>query len=211
MNPETEKQKLRELLGAEFSEEEIETALSLEPELTEAADSLLREFQGLRSEAIPPLSANFSREVLDKLEVASMPSQGPKSRWFFPKLAFASALVLGVMTAFWAGYFRAPIMGPPLSVREAMGPEQRKVFFVRFSIRQPGAKQVALAGDFNQWEPVALSPSSEEAGLFTIEVPLDAGDYSYSFVVDGRRWIADPAADRIVEDGFGRRNSVINL
>lgn len=211
MNPEEEGQKLRELLGAEFSEEEIETAMTLEPDLAAAAGHLLEHFSALRSEEVPALSADFSQKVLRRLEVPEALASSRKSRSFFAKLALSSALVFGLVALFWMGYFRAPLMGPPLSVREAVGTDQQKVFFVRFAIRQPKAKQVAVAGDFNQWRPEALSPSAEEEGLFTVELPLSGGAYSYSFVVDGRTWIPDPAADRIVEDGFGKRNSVLNL
>jgi hypothetical protein len=31
----------------------------------------------------------------------------------------------------------------------------------------------------------------------------------YAFIVDGDRWVADPAAPMAPEDGFGIRNSVI--
>ncbi|MCE9625471.1 MAG: isoamylase early set domain-containing protein [Deltaproteobacteria bacterium] len=211
MSPEEEKEKLRELLGAAFSEEEIETALTLEPDLAAAAGALLEEFSALRSDQVPPLPADFAQKVLGRLEASDAPSPSRKSRSFFPKLALSSALVFGLVAWFWMGYFRAPVMGPPLSVREAVGSDRQKVFFVRFAIRQPAAKQVAVAGDFNQWKPEALSPSSEEEGVFAVELPLSGGAYSYSFVVDGSRWIPDPAADRIVEDGFGQRNSVLNL
>jgi hypothetical protein len=39
---------------------------------------------------------------------------------------------------------------------------------------------------------------------------LPAGQHQYAFVVDGARWVADPGAPA-VDDGFGRRNSVLSL
>ena len=45
-------------------------------------------------------------------------------------------------------------------------------------------------------------------GVWTTTLALPVGQHQYAFVVDGRRWIADPAAPA-VDDGFGRRNSVV--
>ena len=46
--------------------------------------------------------------------------------------------------------------------------------------------------------------------LAAIIVPLNAGRYEYAFVVDGKRWIADPAASH-VRDEFGGETSVLRL
>src|SRR6266581_1252572 len=40
----------------------------------------------------------------------------------------------------------------------------------------------------------------------TLAVPI--GQHQYAFIVDGERWVADPRAPA-VDDGFGRRNSVV--
>jgi len=203
-------QKLRELLGPEFSDEEIAALLREEPELGEGLEGFAARWQALRGE-IPPLPADFTARVMERLEAPGLWERF-RARWLsLPRLAAAGALAAGLAGVLYLGYFREPALGPPLSVREAAGPEGRKVYFVRFALRQPGAKQVAVAGDFNQWTLAALAPSAEGEGLFTVEVPLAEGTYSYAFVVDGRRWIPDPAADRWVDDGFGQRNSVINL
>jgi hypothetical protein len=80
---------------------------------------------------------------------------------------------------------------------------------VRFVLYAPGAKQVGLAGTFNQWNQSAtpLVRASSD-GVWTVTLTLPAGQHQYGFVVDGRRWVTDPAAPA-VDDGFGRRNSVI--
>jgi 1,4-alpha-glucan branching enzyme len=83
------------------------------------------------------------------------------------------------------------------------------VAFVRFVLYAPGASRVAVAGTFNQWDQAAapLVPAGT-AGVWTTTLALPVGQHQYAFVVDGRRWIADPAAPA-VDDGFGRRNSVV--
>lgn len=77
----------------------------------------------------------------------------------------------------------------------------------RFVLSAPDAKNVALAGDFTGWQP-ALTMTRSEPGVWTVVVPLDPGVHQYSFVVDGERWIPDPAAPA-VKDGFGGMNSRI--
>jgi hypothetical protein len=83
------------------------------------------------------------------------------------------------------------------------------VVFVRFVLYAPGAKRVAVAGTFNQWDQTAapLVPAGT-GGVWSTTLALPVGQHQYAFVVDGRRWVADPAAPA-VDDGFGRRNSVV--
>ena len=35
--------------------------------------------------------------------------------------------------------------------------------------------------------------------------------YTYSFVIDGERWVPDPGAPETVDDGFGGVNSILRL
>jgi len=81
--------------------------------------------------------------------------------------------------------------------------------FVRFVLYAPGARHVAVAGTFNQWNlnaaPLARAGTS---GVWTTTLALPVGQHQYAFVVDGERWVADPAAPAI-DDGFGRRNSMV--
>ena len=80
---------------------------------------------------------------------------------------------------------------------------------VRFEVYAPAAKQVGLAGTFNQWDQSATPMvRAGKAGVWTVTLTLPTGQHQYAFVVDGRRWVTDPAAPA-VDDGFGRRNSVI--
>jgi hypothetical protein len=46
--------------------------------------------------------------------------------------------------------------------------------------------------------------------VWTATITLPAGQHQYAFVVDGQQWVPDPAAPA-VDDGFGRRNSVLTL
>jgi 1,4-alpha-glucan branching enzyme len=79
---------------------------------------------------------------------------------------------------------------------------------VTFTLRAPGARRVALVGDFNRWDPAA-TPLAGRAGAWSVEVPLAPGRHAYAFVVDGGRWTLDPAAPSERDPDFGRARSVV--
>ena len=82
---------------------------------------------------------------------------------------------------------------------------------VRFVFTAPDAKMVSIAGRWNDWQPEAAPMVRGEGGRFYAEIELGTGQYEYQFVVDGERWVADPAAALARDDGFGRKNSVITI
>ena len=81
--------------------------------------------------------------------------------------------------------------------------------YVRFIFYAPGAHSVTVAGTFNQWDARAapLAPTATP-GIWTITLALPLGQHQYAFLVDGARWVVDPAAPS-VDDGFGEHNSVV--
>ena len=81
--------------------------------------------------------------------------------------------------------------------------------YVRFVLYAPTAQRVAVAGTFNQWDQNA-SPLARvgAGGVWAITLSLPQGHHQYAFVVDGAQWVPDPAAPG-VDDGFGRRNSMV--
>ena len=82
---------------------------------------------------------------------------------------------------------------------------------VQFVLRAPSASRVALVGDFNDWDDAATPLRPAAGGLWTVTIPLTAGRYTYTFVVDGEQWIADPAAPPAPPDDFGRPGSVVTI
>ena len=82
---------------------------------------------------------------------------------------------------------------------------------VTFVFLAPEARSVALAGDFDGWDAARLPMQREGPGLWTVDVPLAPGRYQYAFVVDGRRFIADPSAPRATGDDFGTPTSVVTI
>ncbi len=110
-----------------------------------------------------------------------------------PAYALAAAVMLAVLVV--ADYLQPD--------RVALQGTQQ--VFTQFLLKAPNAKNVALAGDFTGWQP-AYTLTRSEPGVWTVVVPLEPGIHSYSFVVDGERWVPDPMAPGI-DDGFGGRNS----
>ena len=85
----------------------------------------------------------------------------------------------------------------------------RDTVYVHFALTAPGARTVAVAGSFNGWRPEALPMRRDADGVWSTTIPLALGEYHYQFVVDGERWVSDPTAHALEDDGFGGRNSVI--
>ena len=79
---------------------------------------------------------------------------------------------------------------------------------VTFVFVAPDAKDVSVAGDFNDWTANAMPLTRSASGVWTGALPLKPGRYTYSFVLDGRKWVADPGAPRAVDD-FGAPSSVL--
>jgi hypothetical protein len=61
---------------------------------------------------------------------------------------------------------------------------------VYFTLKAPGAKEVYIVGDFNNWN-ATVEKMEQSGNLFEISLYLVEGNYHYKFVVDGD-WIVDP-------------------
>jgi hypothetical protein len=104
-------------------------------------------------------------------------------------LAAAAALVIGLSLAHGG-------------VRETV---------VVFALPVAGAHRVALVGDFNHWDARATPLTFGRTGGWRVAVPLSPGRHVYAFVVDGTRWVVDPAAPRAMDDDFGTPNSLVTV
>jgi 1,4-alpha-glucan branching enzyme len=73
---------------------------------------------------------------------------------------------------------------------------------------KPGAKQVAVAGDFNDWKPERSPLVQTGNGRWVGDLAVKPGRHEYLFVVDGQ-WLPDPNAKENVQNPFGGKNSVL--
>jgi hypothetical protein len=81
---------------------------------------------------------------------------------------------------------------------------------VQFVVVAADAREVTIAGDFNDWSLTATPLHRQGgAGLWSVEIPLAPGRHVYSFIIDGKRWVPDAVAPRSADSEFGGSNSVI--
>jgi hypothetical protein len=82
---------------------------------------------------------------------------------------------------------------------------------VIFAAKFDNARNVQIAGDFNNWSPVQTPmKSAGRAGDWKTQVALRPGRYRYRFVVDGR-WTTDPANTYVESNQFGELNNVVEV
>ena len=81
---------------------------------------------------------------------------------------------------------------------------------VRFALLAPEAKQVSLVGSFNGWAGEATQLKMRDGtGLWSVDVPLGEGEYTFMYLVNGTQWVTPPMAEDFVTDGFGQTNGVL--
>jgi Carbohydrate-binding module 48 (Isoamylase N-terminal domain) len=151
--------------------------------------------------------------------VRSVPPSLPRRVWAWLREPRALALsplggvawATGLAALLVAGTFAVvrtsgPAAAPLAAVAPSRAPE-----LVTFVLVAPAARSVALTGDFDGWDRTRLPMRREASGLWTLDVPLAPGRYQYAFVVDGRRFVADPGAPRAIGDDFGQPTSVVTV
>ena len=83
--------------------------------------------------------------------------------------------------------------------------KNQKVMKTEFSLLAPEAKNVFIAGNFNQWNQSSHPLNKSKQGIWKISLPLDPGQHEYRFFVD-KEWQNDPACSSFVENPFGTFN-----
>jgi hypothetical protein len=80
--------------------------------------------------------------------------------------------------------------------------------YTRLTIEARDAKQVDVAGDFNEWKPVAAQRA--ENGIWYADLSIAPGQYRYAFRVNGKEWRV-PRGATAVEDGFGGKSAWLTV
>jgi 1,4-alpha-glucan branching enzyme len=72
------------------------------------------------------------------------------------------------------------------------------------------AKTAVLLGEFNEWNPDAHPMKRLRDGSFSLTVSVPAGQrYRFRYLLDGRRWENDWAADAYVSNKYGSEDSIV--
>lgn len=70
-------------------------------------------------------------------------------------------------------------------------------------------KEVAVAGDFNDWDTKAEKLKKTKNGWTTTLRLKPENEYTFKYFIDGERWVNDDAADKYVSNEFGTEDSVV--
>ncbi len=81
---------------------------------------------------------------------------------------------------------------------------------ILFSYRNPNAKEVLVAGDFNQWVGEHMMKVEEDSDRWHKILPISAGVYRYKFLVNGE-WTIDPQNRQMEPTPYGGLNSVFEV
>jgi len=165
----------------------------------------------LNSLSPQPVPADFTQSIMAKISKKEIQIQTSwmdllKKRISIPRFSFrligATAVAVAVMFFAFTFVFNTPDTSPICSAE------------VQFSLKISDGKAhtVAIAGDFNGWNPQAnILEDHEGNGIWTGTLKLEPGRYEYMFVLDGEKWLPDPNALRYVKDGFGNKNAILEI
>ena len=78
------------------------------------------------------------------------------------------------------------------------------------TFKVPGAKSVAVTGDFCEWAREGFPLQLDGDGTWKATLTLPAGRYEYRLLVDGE-WSDDPACTERVPNPFGTENCVFHI
>jgi hypothetical protein len=160
--------------------------------------SLVAAVMGRIAEPAPPSFWNWLRRPWRlELRVSPLGAAG---------LVAATAAALVLVGGSWSARHASRALSVNVPADTAGPP----AVVVRFTLVAAGAHKVAVAGDFNGWDPEGTPLVLDGQGRFAASVRLPPGAHEYMFIVDGQ-WVTDPAASERRPDGFGRDNAVLRL
>lgn len=79
---------------------------------------------------------------------------------------------------------------------------------INFYCDAPGATQVFIAGDFNDWNLTSHPMEKRHDGQWSVQVQLNHGHHHYLFFVDGKPTL-DPRAQGIGRNELNEKVSLI--
>ena len=103
-----------------------------------------------------------------------------------------------------------PALGLEKRMKELLKERLPKLNEVVFSVAAPSAKEVYLAGDFNDWKLDGNSRMKQDSGVWKKRINLARGKYRYRFVIDGN-WTEDINNPAKETNPFGSVDSLIEV
>lgn len=91
---------------------------------------------------------------------------------------------------------------------KAPSKEKAKRRRATFSLEAPNAGEVAVGGDFNNWNAEAHPMTKDKSGVWKKTVMLPPGRFEYKFLVD-EQWRNDPKNKETCPNCFGTQNNIL--
>lgn len=150
-------------------------------------------------ELFPATEEVFVRRIMDSLPAPTAKGRSRPRPPLRLMVAAAAALVLALGGLSLSGAF--------------LSPRDRNTVSIHFSVDATDASSVVLIGSFSDWSAEkGYRLKKVGPGSWELSVRLRKNEvYSYGFLIDGERWMADPRATEAVDDGFGGTNSLLRL
>jgi 1,4-alpha-glucan branching enzyme len=89
--------------------------------------------------------------------------------------------------------------------------KSKPVCEVTFELPQSieASEEVCVVGEFNNWDHNA-NPMRKNKGVWKTTLKLETGhEYQFRYLIDGRNWANDDAADKYVPNNIDGDNSVL--
>lgn len=176
-----------------------------------------------RPQAIPPAFTDRVMQGVARVEAAERRTAlqtrlqclwnallRPRPLTWRPAYAISLIATLLIAVGIWAN-IPVPTTTETPQTSVATAQEEQSVL-VRFVFVDEDASTVAVAGDFNYWEPVELTKHEADGRVvWSGLMAVPPGEHRYMFVLDGEEWVTDPFAPQARDDGFGAPNAILSL
>ena len=156
------------------------------------------------------LAPDFETRLMAKAraEIARRQATPPRRHWLLTGRVYVASplatLAMAAGIALVAAVSTLAVTRGPGTI--ASRPDT--VEFVRFVLVDSTARTVSIVGDFNEWRPDRTPLVAPKRGVWSVSLPLSPGRHEYAFIVDGKRWVVDPASIPS-SDEFGTESSVL--
>ncbi|MFA5150178.1 MAG: AAA family ATPase [Candidatus Omnitrophota bacterium] len=104
----------------------------------------------------------------------------------------------------------APVRPLEKKMQEILRTELPKLNEVVFKVSAPEAKDVYLAGEFNNWQLDDTGRMAQDNGTWSKKLNLSCGRYRYRFVIDGK-WVEDSGNPLKEINPYGSVDSLIEI
>jgi 1,4-alpha-glucan branching enzyme len=94
---------------------------------------------------------------------------------------------------------------------KSQGPTDSKLLVTFELPNSIWADGICVVGEFNGWDRTANPMQQERDGLWRLTLELDTGrQYQFRYLLSGREWMNDTAADAYHPNEFGSDNSIVH-